>query len=118
MKYDEEARDRARELRRDMNEAATTLWSRLRGRKKRFVFRREHPVGPYFADFWCAAAKLVVEVDGDSHFEPGRSEHDARCDTYMREQGIEVLRFRNGAVYDRLSEVVAEIETACVRRTS
>jgi very-short-patch-repair endonuclease len=118
MEYDDEARDRARELRREMNEASKALWSRLRGRNKRFVFRREHPIGPYFADFWCAEAKLVVEVDGDSHFESGGGEHDARRDAFMKKQGIEVLRFRNGAVYDRLSQVVAEIEAACLRRTS
>jgi very-short-patch-repair endonuclease len=68
VKYDESSRDRARELRRSMNEAEKALWDYLRNRKRcRFKFRRQHPLGIYTADFWCAAAKVVVELDGLTH---------------------------------------------------
>ncbi len=51
-------------------------------------------MGPYILDFYCARAKLAVEVDGtDAHAQPGRAAHDARRDAWLNEQGVRVLRF-------------------------
>ena len=118
MRYDDEQREWARQLRRDMNEAAQLLWQRLRGRHSgRARFRREHPLGPYTADFYCAAAKLVVELDGASHNHPKAKRHDSVRDAWMAKRGIAVLRFRNADVYEALEEVVRRIQRACEERS-
>ena len=115
MQYDQKQRNRARELRKEMNEAEKALWGRLRDRRRRFKFRRQHPLGPYTADFWCAVAKVVVEVDGASH--AARKEHDRKRDDWMKERGITVLRFTNFAIDDRLPSVLNEIEKVCAEQT-
>jgi very-short-patch-repair endonuclease len=64
-------RDRSREMRKEMSPAELELWSRIRGNQMCGLrFRRQHPIGIYIADFFCPCKNLVVEVDGDSHFEP------------------------------------------------
>lgn len=60
--------DRARKLRRQQTPAEAKLWACLRNRQVAGLkFRHQHPIGPYIVDFFCAARRLVVEVDGDSH---------------------------------------------------
>ena len=56
-------------------------------------FRRQHPLGKYTADFYCAEARLVVEVDGARHLTAEGRRHDAIRDRWMMDQGIQVLRF-------------------------
>jgi very-short-patch-repair endonuclease len=68
------------------------LWERLRGRRNGLSFRRQHPIGPYVADFYCAAARLVVEVDGETHADAWRSASDDYRDQFMQENGYQVLR--------------------------
>lgn len=86
--------DRARKLRRDMTLPEVLLWDCLRGgRLHGLRFRRQHPAGPYVLDFFCAAAKLAVEVDGGHHDLPGQMVHDGRRDAWLRKQGIRTLRF-------------------------
>ena len=115
MNDDQKRRDRARELRSEMNEAEKTLWFHLRNRRRcRFKFRRQHPIGPYTADFWCAGARVVVELDGISHFE--RKRQDRRHDEWMTANGIEVLRFKNWQVYEELDGVMMRIEVVCESR--
>lgn len=55
------------------------------------VFRRQHPIGPYIADFYCHEARLVIELDGRTHNQ--RREHDEHRDHWMVSQGITILRF-------------------------
>ena len=60
--------ERARELRNNMTKVEWFVWSRLRGRQVGgYKFRRQVPIGPYFADFFCPLARLVVEIDGEGH---------------------------------------------------
>jgi very-short-patch-repair endonuclease len=87
-------RDRARELRSNQNEVEAMVWERLRSRKlKGFKFRRQHPIGNYIADFYCAEAALIVELDGMTH--EGREEYDAERDAWLESQGIFVMRIKN-----------------------
>ncbi|MGH7011856.1 MAG: endonuclease domain-containing protein [Caulobacteraceae bacterium] len=84
---------RAKTLRGRMSPAEVLLWMRLRERRpERPSFRRQHPIGPYIADFYCAAARLVVEIDGADHSEEAQVDHDERRDAYMTERGYRVLR--------------------------
>jgi very-short-patch-repair endonuclease len=94
---------RARRLRNDMSKAEWKVWSRLRDRQLAgFRFRRQYPIGPFFADFACLAAKLVVEIDGDQH-DPA---YDARRDKFVSARGFKVVRIPAADVYDSLDDVV------------
>jgi very-short-patch-repair endonuclease len=76
-----------------MSRSEVLLWVRLRGRAPgKPTFRRQHPIGPYVADFYCSAAKLVIEVDGGVHEEEDRIVRDHHRDEYLRGLGCQVLR--------------------------
>ena len=87
---------RARALRRRSTPAEQALWARLRGRQLGAKFRRQQPLGPYIADFFCEEARLVVEVDGAPHFP--RPRRDIVRDAMLRLAGLTVLRFTNADV--------------------
>jgi adenine-specific DNA-methyltransferase len=70
-------------------------------------FRRQHAIGPYIVDFFCAKAKLVVEVDGDSHAQ--QTTYDEKRTTWLMVRGYRVLRFTNREVIHQLDAVVEEI---------
>ena len=100
-------RERARELRRDMTLAERKLWQVLKQRQlDGHRFRRQHPFGPYIADFACLEAGVVIEVDGGQH---QHSEEDRCRDRYMRAAGFKVLRFWNNDVLANLQGVCAVI---------
>ncbi len=85
---------RARELRRDMTYYEKALWKMLRAHQMKGIhWRRQHPIGPYIADFACTAAKLVVELDGISHDE--RQDYDANRDAVLGELGWTTFRIPN-----------------------
>ena len=102
---------RARELRRNPTPAETKLWSILRGaaldgRK----FRRQQRLGPFYGDFVCQAARLVIEVDGETH---ARTEgQDARRPASLEREGYRVLRFTNADVLGNVDGVAATIRAA------
>ena len=102
---------RAKELRNQASPAERSLWTILSGRKLAgFKFSRQMPVGPYFADFLCREAKLIVELDGYSH--DTRTEHDNRRDAFLETEGYHVLRFTNADVLGNLDGVVQTIALA------
>jgi len=79
-------------LRRDISRAERKVWELLRDRRLTGVkFRRQHPIGPYFADFACISRKLVIEIDGDHH--AFQVEADGRRTAAMEREGWRVLRF-------------------------
>ena len=108
---DDEGRARrfARKLRRELTDAETILWSRLR-RSPRHKFRRQHPIGIYVADFACVATRLVVEIDGETHGSEEERRHDAVREAYMRDRGWRTIRVLNGDIYKRLDETLDYIE--------
>jgi very-short-patch-repair endonuclease len=77
-----------------------------------FRFRRQHPVPPYIADFYCAVAKLIVEVDGESHI--GNEEQDRLREETLKSQGYRVLRFWNPEAFDNEDAVLETIYQACI----
>jgi very-short-patch-repair endonuclease len=98
-----------------MSPPEVLLWSRLkltRGEAPRF--RRQQPIGPYVAYFFCAAAKLVIEVDGASHTEDGQIAHDRRRDAYLRDLGYSILRIPAGDVFRDVDGVVQGIIQAVI----
>jgi very-short-patch-repair endonuclease len=104
-------RQRARALRRELTLAEREVWNMLRDlRPFGARFRRETPIGPYIADFAWLSAKLIIEVDGDTHEMPGARAYDERRDAFLRRQGFTVLRFDNGQVIEGPDYVFMEIE--------
>ena len=93
-----------------MTNAEVILWSRLR--RKSFAglrFRRQHPIGPFVADFACVAAHAVIEVDGGTHGTDEEVDYDRRRDALLRAEGWHVLRIRNEDIYRRLDDVMEGI---------
>ncbi|HMO76393.1 MAG TPA: endonuclease domain-containing protein [Sphingopyxis sp.] len=102
--------DRARRLRRDATPAERKLWAALRGSALGFKFRRQQRIGPFVADFACQSARLVIEVDGDSH--ASQIDYDTRRTRFLAEEGYRVLRFTNRDVMDNLDGVCRAIGLA------
>jgi very-short-patch-repair endonuclease len=101
---------RARALRREETDAERKLWRRISNRQLAgWKFVRQAPIGPYFADFACREAKLVVELDGSQHAE---SERDQIRDAFLRERGYRVLRFWNHDIMREINSVLDTIFAA------
>jgi len=76
------------------------LWNRLRGRTAdRPKFRRQHPFGTVILDFYCPAARLAVEIDGETHWDDESHARDEARDHWLARQGVTVLRVAASAVY-------------------
>jgi very-short-patch-repair endonuclease len=103
-----EIRQRARTLRKSSTPAEQKLWQALRNRNLcDYKFRRQHPIGPYIADFFCAEVGLVVEVDGSGHLD--QIEYDQERTDWLADQGYHVIRFWNDDVLNHLDDVTQEI---------
>ena len=108
----ERVRVRARELRTAPTDAESLLWSHLRDRRLAgFKFRRQRAIGPYFADFACLEAMLVVELDGGQHAQAAAYDEDRT--RFMQHRGFRVLRFWNNDVLMHTSTVLEQILDAC-----
>lgn len=106
-------KERARHMRKNPTPAEAILWARLRKRQVNgFQFRRQHPIVRFIVDFYCAEAKLVVEVDGSVHDEPGHDEYDANRQQLLDELGLRVLRFSNAQVFNDTDAVLDAIADA------
>jgi very-short-patch-repair endonuclease len=102
----------ARHLKHTMTAAERVLWRFLRGRRLMgLLFVRQQPIGPFIVDFYCATARLVIEVDGYAH--NLRSKKDAERDEFLTAEGIRVLRFSNPAVLLNIEIVLSQIADAC-----
>jgi very-short-patch-repair endonuclease len=83
----------AQHLRRNLSLPEGLLWDPLKGRQAGGLkFRRQHPIGSYVLDFFCAERRLAVEIDGQQHTYAVQIEHDRVRDAWLKERGIQVLR--------------------------
>ena len=104
---------RARELRKIMSGPEAKLWNGLRAlRPLGHHFRRQVPLGRYIADFCCHRVRLVIEVDGDTHFGDEAEARDVARDAFIRREGYRVLRVTNVDVMRNLDGVMAAIVSA------
>jgi very-short-patch-repair endonuclease len=100
----------ARSLREDQPQAEALLWRSLRSRRLAgYKFVRQLPIGPYFADFACREAKLVVEVDGATHSTDAERRSDARRANVLHQHGYRIVRFNNDEIYRNLDGVLQTI---------
>src|SRR6185312_5475227 len=98
-----------------MPPAEARMWNALRAAAfDIWHFRRQVPLGSYLADFVSHAAKLVIEIDGDTHAARAAVEYDRRRDNFMREQGFEIVRVTNGDVMNSLEGVLTILVSSLV----
>lgn len=99
---------RERTLRLTQTEAQHVVWQHLRDRLLNgFKFRRQHRIGPYFADFACVEALLIVELDGSQHLE--QTQYDSARTSFLQANGYRVARFCNDDVLIRPKNVLEAI---------
>jgi very-short-patch-repair endonuclease len=79
-------------------------------------FRRQKVIGAYIADFYCDRSKLIIEIDGGQHFEPGAMEYDEKRTAYFQSLGIKVIRFTNLDIHERFEGVCYTIDEAVKTR--
>ena len=97
-------------MRKDPTPGEKILWKNIR--KKKFhglKFRRQVPIGRYVVDFLCVEKKLIIEIDGDAHYEPGAKERDGAREAYLRTQGFGILRVGNRQTVQELETVLTMI---------
>ena len=99
----------ARHLRANPTDAERRLWALLRGRRLQLRFRRQQPIGPYIADFFCSSARLIVELDGDQHGSDAGVARDAIRTSWLEQRGFTVLRFSNALVLKDEAQVLETI---------
>ena len=105
--------ERARQLRKTMPAPEARLWNALRLlRPLGHHFRRQVPLGRYYADFCCHKSRLIIEIDGDTHFVDAGMAHDAVRDGFIRGQGYRVLRVNNDDEMAKLDGVMTVIVSA------
>lgn len=100
--------ENARRLRREMTPQERKLW---------YMFLRKYPVkvykqriiGPYIVDFYCASAKLVIEIDGSQHYEGSGLAHDAERTAYLNGLGLRVVRYSNADINSQFERVCESI---------
>ena len=108
----------SRRLRHDQTDEEKELWRALKaGRFAGFKFRRQHPRGKYFLDFYCPTARLSVELDGFQHGLPEHLQRDEERAKFLAAEGIEELRFWNHQWRKNREGVLLEIWEALHRRT-
>ena len=108
---------RAKELRKNMTEAEKVLWQALRAnRLNGWHFRCQQIIGGFIVDFYCHAAALAVELDGQVH--AAQKDIDCERDDLIRDYGVEVIRFHNHRVFNELPQVLVEIDQICRQRTT
>jgi leucyl-tRNA synthetase len=104
----------ARENRQPLTETEDILWQELRNRKLDIKFRRQHPIGPYIADFISLEKQLIIEVDGEIHEK--QKEYDQSRTELLNQLGYEVIRFTNKEVKNDLGSVLTKIKTTLTSR--
>lgn len=115
--YNKSLKPFSRKLRSCMTDAEQLLWSRLRRKQILDVqFYRQKPIGGYIADFYSAAAMLVIELDGSQHFLPEHQAQDKERDKLMRAMGLLVIRFDNREVIFEIEHVIEKIYSVVKQR--
>jgi very-short-patch-repair endonuclease len=104
---------RSRDLRHPLTPSEVKVWQAARKRQLGFKIRRQQPIGRFILDFYCAEARLAIEIDGDSHSEPDQAAYDAARTQWLQERGYGVIRFEARQVEDNLPSVVEAIQRAC-----
>ncbi|KWV91943.1 endonuclease domain-containing protein [Erythrobacter sp. YT30] len=106
----------ARKLRSEMSLPETLLWQELRKCPGDYKFRRQHPAGRYVLDFYCAKAKLDIEVDGRAHDTRRAVDADRARSHFLRSKGIATTRIPAKLVLEDMDAVIRRIVQICDER--
>ena len=115
MKHNSKLTPLAQNLRNHMTKEERRLWYEFL-RDYPYQFRRQVAFGNYILDFYCAAAKLAIELDGSQHYEPEGKCYDEKRDAFLECNGILVLRFSNPDVLRNLRGVCEKIDLTVKQR--
>lgn len=102
-------RERRVELRRNATLAEKKLWFELRNNKLGVKFKRQHSIGGYILDFYCAEKKLIIELDGEVHDTTEAKEYDAVRDKLLSDLGYKTLRFLNTEIDKNIGSILVKI---------
>ncbi|MCK0146454.1 endonuclease domain-containing protein [Arenibacter sp. F26102] len=98
------------QLRKSLTSAEAFLWNELKGKKlDGRKFRRQHGIGNYITDFYCAQENLVIELDGEVHNNAISIEKDDKRTAFLHGKGYTVVRFENKMVFENLPSVLQEL---------
>ena len=115
MQHNSKLTPRAQSLRKNMTKEERKLWYDYL-RNYPVQFRRQVALGNYILDFYCAAARLAIELDGSHHYELEGQQYDLRRTAYLNSNGIQVLRFSNTDVMRNISGVCQKIDMVVAER--
>jgi type I restriction enzyme M protein len=102
--------EEARKLRKKQTPAEEVMWEFLRNRKLADLkFRRQHQIGDYIVDFFCAEHNLIVELDGPVHDASERKKHDQKRDAYLKSSGYTVIHFKNNDMFEKTRQIFETI---------
>ena len=107
----------AQKLRTNMTKEERRLWYDCL-KKLPVTVNRQKVIGSFILDFYCASAKVAIELDGSQHYEEDGREKDKKRDTYLNERGITVLRYSNRDVNMQFRDVCEDIERHLTQNTS
>ncbi|MBU1638827.1 endonuclease domain-containing protein [bacterium] len=101
--------NKTKELRRELTAAERLLWLKLQRKQLGARFRKQHPIDPYVVDFCCVQSNLIIEIDGDSHFQENGPKHDEIRTDFLESIGWRIVRYTNTDVLKNLDAVVEDI---------
>lgn len=108
--YNRKLKNTARTLRKNMTDSERLLWSRIRRKQLNgYQFYRQKIIGNYIVDFYCASAKIIIELDGGQHFTEEGIRKDGVRDTHLSRLGFQVLRIQSSEVLTNLDGVLLRI---------
>lgn len=110
-------KQRRTELRNKMTPQEIILWSYLKNSGLGHKFQRQHSMGNFIADFYCAKGKLIVEIDGSQHNDEGSKAYDKERTDYFESIGIRVLRFWNNEVNTNIKVILEKIKDTLEQNT-
>lgn len=100
----------ARYLRSNQTSGENLLWKKLRAKRfHNLKFRRQVPIGPYIVDFLCIEKRLIIEIDGGSHYKEGAKQRDNVREEYLRNQKFSFLRFGELQTKEDIDSVLTKI---------
>ena len=101
-----------RELRQNMTEAEKLLWQRIRNKQLCGIkVKRQYGIGSYVIDFYVPKVYLAIEVDGKIHLKKEQRQRDLNKDAFLRDNRIQIIRFKNEEIFDDIDRVIDKLES-------
>jgi len=97
-----------KELRRNSTPEEIIIWGSIRNKKLGPKFYRQHSIGPYIVDFYCAEKRLIIEIDGEHHTQ--NHEYDSARNEYLENLGFKIVRFWNSEIRKNLDGILRKIQ--------